>query len=165
MPTPVAPIGAPFGPRTNESAGSLTRTCAPRLRRAERPRSGLVLGLLRVGIQLALAGDASAPGQISDGGCVSRDGCNGLCAPANGSSLKGATSATVSPDGASTDVAAFTAGAVAVLNRIPTGQPSYAGRVSNDGSGGPSADVPGSPLLALKPVVASHHTTTFGIVD
>ena len=96
MPTPVAPIGAPFGPRTNESAGSLTRTCAPRLRRAERPRSGLVLGLLRVGIQLALAGDASAPGHISDGPC---------------------------------------------------------------------ADVPGSPLLALKPVVASHHTTTFGIVD
>jgi 6-phosphogluconolactonase (cycloisomerase 2 family) len=102
-----------------------------------------------VAVQLGAAGNASALGQITYGGCISGDGSGGLCGSANGSTaLDGARASDISPDGRQLYVASFNGSAVVVFDRAPGGQITYAGCVSNDGSGGKCADLPGSNLLS-----------------
>jgi DNA-binding beta-propeller fold protein YncE len=111
-----------------------------------RARRWLALAALAVGIPLATAGDASALGQISYGGCISKDGSGGLCGPASESALKGADAVAISPDGRTAYVAAREGDAVAVLDRAPGGQLTYAGCVSDGGSAGACGDVPANAL-------------------
>jgi DNA-binding beta-propeller fold protein YncE len=156
MSTASMPTGTLGQPGTNEPLGSQTNTfeAAPRL--VGRIRIALIVGLLAVGIHLVMSANALALGQIAYRGCVSGDGSSGLCAATDGLSLSGAGSVTVSPDGKTAYVALFDTGAIAVLNRAADGQLTYAGCVSDDGSGGRCADVPGTPLgtgvaLAVSP--------------
>jgi sugar lactone lactonase YvrE len=154
------PAGLSVRPETNSASGPQARTFDPTPRLAGRIRIALILGLLTLGIQLALSANALALGQLSYGGCVSSDGSSGLCAAASGSSLTGATSVAVSPDGTTVYVTAYNGRALAVLNRAPTGQLTYAGCVSDDGSGGACADLPGAPLAGADSVVVSADGTS-----
>src|SRR4051812_35272083 len=115
----------------------------------------LVIAVLAVAVQLGAAGNASALGQITYGGCISNDGSSGLCGPGGGSSLDGAQMIAISPDGRSAYVAAAGANAVAVLDRSPGGQLTYAGCVSNNGSGGACADLPANVLSQADAVTVS----------
>jgi DNA-binding beta-propeller fold protein YncE len=155
MCTASTPTGAPFRQETNVTPGSQTKSAGAAVRLVGRIRVTLILGLLAVGIQLALTGDALALGQISYGDCVSSDGSGGLCGATNGLSLSGVGSVAVSPDGKTVYAAVFDTGAVAVLNRATNGELTYAGCVSNDGSGGACADAPGSPLAGADSVKVS----------
>jgi hypothetical protein len=141
MSTASAPTGALSRRERHPPTGPQTKPFDTTRRPAGRIPIGRVLGLLAVGVQLVFAVDVLASGQISYGGCVSSDGC-ATGAP----SLTGAISVAVSPDGTTVYVAAFNGRAVAVFNRAPAGQLNNAGCVSNDGSGGACADLPGSPL-------------------
>src|SRR3954470_19237639 len=107
----------------------------------------LCIAVLAVVIPLAAAGNASALGQISYGGCISNDGSGGLCGPANGNPLTNPTDVAGRPDGRTVYVTGGGSAALAVLDRSPGGQVTYAGCVSDDGSGGACADLPGK-LLA-----------------
>ena len=76
-------------------------------------------------------------------GCVSETGSGGQCA--DGTALDGASTVTVSPDGANVYVASRFSDAVAVLDRNPltgtlTQKPGTAGCISDDGTGGACAD-------------------------
>jgi DNA-binding beta-propeller fold protein YncE len=140
-----------------------------------RMRRGLALAALAAGILLATAGNASAPGQISYGGCISSDGSGGLCGTATADATKGAQSVAISPDGRTAYVAAGEGDAVAVFDLAPRGQITYAGCVSDAGSGGACADAPGSPLggasdVALSPdgksvYVTASDTDTVSVFD
>jgi DNA-binding beta-propeller fold protein YncE len=115
----------------------------------------VVLAVLATGVQLAAAGNASALGQISFGGCISNDGSGGLCGTASPDATKGATDVAISPDGRTAYVTAREGNAIAVFDRAPAGQLTYAGCVSNDGSGGACADAAGSPLSGASSVDVS----------
>jgi 6-phosphogluconolactonase (cycloisomerase 2 family) len=84
-------------------------------------------------------------GQLSWDGCVSDDGTGGSCAdiPGSGSPLAEANAVAVSADGRSVDVVSAT-GDVSHFFAAPGGQLSWDGCVSDDGSGGSCADIPGS---------------------
>jgi hypothetical protein len=98
-------------------------------------------------------------GQLSWDGCVSDDGSGGACAdiPGAGTPLGGADALDMSADGGSLFVASRSAGTVSHLFAAPQGQITWDGCVSDDGSGGTCADVPGSgtPLSGAVAVVAS----------
>lgn len=96
---------------------------------------------------------ASAVGQLKFESCV--NGSGAPCARASGR-FQGAISTAVSPDGRSVYVAA-TNDEVDVLNRAPNGQVTFAGCVTNDGSAGACADIPGSekPLREPGSIVVS----------
>jgi DNA-binding beta-propeller fold protein YncE len=160
MSTTTAPIGLPVRPETNTASGRQSRTFDATPRLGGRIRIALIVGLLAVGILLVLSAHALALGQISYGGCVSSDGSGGLCAAASGFSLTGATSVAVSPDGTTVYVTAYNGRALAVLNRAATGQLTFAGCVSDDGSGGACADLPGAPLAGANSVVVSADGTS-----
>lgn len=140
MSTAPAPTGALSRRGTHEPTGPQTKPFDTMRRLAGRLPIGLVLGVPAVGAQLVFAFDALALGQISDGGCLSSDGSGGLPTATGAPSLTGATSVAVSPEG-TTVCAAFNCRAVAVFNRAPADQLTYAGCVSDDGSGGLCADL------------------------
>jgi DNA-binding beta-propeller fold protein YncE len=94
---------------------------------------------------LATAESAFAVGQISYDGCVSIEGSGGLCAPTSGA-LAGADSVAVSPDGGSVYATGLSGSGVSVFRRAPHGQITFDGCVSDDGSAGKCADLPGAPL-------------------
>jgi DNA-binding beta-propeller fold protein YncE len=102
---------------------------------------------------------AAAAGQLTWDGCVSDDGSGGFCAdiPGTGSPLAGANGVAVSADGASVYVTSFGPGTVSHLFAAPHGQLTWDGCVSDDGSGGSCADVPGSttPLAGASEVAVS----------
>ena len=128
-------------------------------------RRGLGLLLAAIGIQMAIAANASALGQIEYGGCISDNGSGGLCADAPGAPLDGATPVVGSPDGKQVYVAGGTSDSVAVFDRAPAGQLTYAGCVSRDGSGGLCADVPADVLdvptaVTLSPDGSSLYVTS-----
>jgi DNA-binding beta-propeller fold protein YncE len=107
--------------------------------------------------------DRAPSGQIAYAGCVSWDGSGGLCADAPGSVLKGAFNAKASADGSSVYVMGLDSQSVNVLDRAPGGQITWAGCVSENGTGGLCADIPG-PLvdprgLALSPDDGSLYVT------
>jgi len=86
-------------------------------------------------------------GQLSWDGCVSNDGSGGTCAdvPGTGAPLAIPDGVAVSPDGASVYVVSSINGTVSHLFANPAqGQLTWDGCVSNDGSGGTCADVPGT---------------------
>ncbi len=86
-------------------------------------------------------------GELAYDGCVSDDGSHGLCldVPGTSSPLEGARGVAVSPNNASVYLAPVTAEDVVHLFANPEqGQLKWDGCVSNDGSGGACADVPGS---------------------
>ena len=84
-------------------------------------------------------------GQLTWDGCVSDDGSGSACldVPGTGTPLATPTDVAVSPDGASVYAVSFS-GTVSHLFANPQGQLSWDGCVSNDGSGGTCADVPGT---------------------
>ena len=84
-------------------------------------------------------------GQLSWDGCVSDDGTGGFCAdvPGTATPLRRAVGVAVSADGKSVDVTSFD-GVVSHFFAAVHGQLSWDGCVSDDGSGGSCADIPGS---------------------
>ena len=99
-------------------------------------------------------------GQLSWDGCVSDDGSGGTCldVPGSGTPLLNPTDVAVSPNGASVYAVSFDNGTVSHLFADPTGgQLSWDGCVSDDGSGGTCADVPGTgaPLAGARGVAVS----------
>jgi sugar lactone lactonase YvrE len=87
-----------------------------------------------------------AQGRLAYDGCVSNDGSDGRCAdvPGTGTPLSFAASVAVSPNNGSV-YTANSGGTIVHFFADPSqGQLSYDGCVSNDGSGGTCADVPGS---------------------
>lgn len=114
---------------------------------------------------LTMAEGASALGQISFGGCVSGDGSAGFCADVPGNPVDGPQSAAISPDGNHLYAVGQSANAVAVFGRAPHGQLTYAGCVSNDGSGGACADVPGNVMLGPDDVVVSPDGASVYVAD
>jgi DNA-binding beta-propeller fold protein YncE len=86
---------------------------------------------------------AAPGGQISWDGCVSDDASQG-CVDVPGDPLGNPVGLAVSPDGKSVYVASFDSHAVSHLFAAPGGQISWDGCVSDDGSGGTCADVPGT---------------------
>ena len=109
-------------------------------------------------------------GQLSWDGCISDDGSGGICAdiPGAGTPLDGAEALDVSANDGSVFVASHDAGTVSHLFAAPQGQLAWDGCVSDDGSGGTCADVPGSgtPLHGANAVVASKdgHSVYVGAV-
>jgi DNA-binding beta-propeller fold protein YncE len=103
------------------------------------------LALAASAFVLATAESAMAVGQITYGGCASIAGSGGLCAPTS-SALAGADSVAVSPDGGSVYATGLSGSGVSVFRRAPHGQLTFDGCVSDDGSGGKCADLPGAPL-------------------
>ncbi|HEX4034078.1 MAG TPA: hypothetical protein VHX66_06515 [Solirubrobacteraceae bacterium] len=83
---------------------------------------------------------ASATGQLSYDACFNDDGSSG-CTAIPGAPLTGANSVAVSADGSSVYVAGEGAGAVSHFFAGATGQLSYDGCLSADGSGGHCANV------------------------
>jgi DNA-binding beta-propeller fold protein YncE len=107
-------------------------------------------------------------GQLSWDGCVSGDGSGGTCldVPGDGSPLADVTSIAVSPNAAS--LYAIGDGTVSHLfANVAQGQLSWDGCVSNGGSGGTCADIPGSgkPLSAGKSVVVSPDGSSVYVVS
>ena len=84
-------------------------------------------------------------GQLSWDGCVSDDGTGGFCAdvPGTATPLELADAVAVSANGRSVDVAS-SGGVVSHFFAAAHGQLSWDGCVSDDGSGGSCADIPGS---------------------
>jgi DNA-binding beta-propeller fold protein YncE len=112
--------------------------------------------------------DRAPGGQIVYAGCVSETGSGGLCADAPADSLRKINTIRVSSDGGSV----YTTGgrAVAVFERATGGQITFAGCVSNDGSGGFCADPPGSALttvssVSISPDDSSVYVTANGAVS
>ena len=98
-------------------------------------------------------------GQLSWDGCISDDGSGGTCAdvPGSGTPLSDPLDVAVSPNGASV-YAVSSDGTVSHLFANPAqGQLSWDGCVSDDGSGGTCADVPGTgaPLAGARSVAVS----------
>jgi hypothetical protein len=97
-------------------------------------------------------------GQLTWDGCVSDGGTGGSCAnvPGSGSPLELADAVAVSADGKSVDVASSD-GVVSHLFAAAQGQLSWDGCVSDGGSGGSCADIPGngSPLSGADSVALS----------
>ena len=99
-------------------------------------------------------------GQLSFDGCVSDDGSAGTCldVPGSGTPLSNPAAVAVSPNGASVYTVSIDTGTVSHLFADPTGgQLSWDGCVSDDGSGGTCADVPGTgtPLAGARSVAVS----------
>ena len=99
-------------------------------------------------------------GQLSWDGCVSDDGSGGTClgVPGSGTPFVNPTDVAVSPNGASLYAVSFSNGTVSHMFADPTGgQLSWDGCVSDDGSGGTCADVPGAgaPLAGARGVAVS----------
>jgi DNA-binding beta-propeller fold protein YncE len=103
---------------------------------------------------LAVFGRAPG-GQIAYAGCVSENGSGGLCAPTPAKALDGPTSIAISRDGNSVYVSSQERSAVTVFDRAPEGQLAWAGCVSDSGSDGFCADVPGKPLDFAKSLTLS----------
>jgi hypothetical protein len=97
-------------------------------------------------------------GQLTWDGCVSDDGTGGSCAdvPGTAAPLELADAVAVSADGKSVDVAS-SGGVVSHFFAAAQGQLSWDGCVSDDGSGGSCADIPGSgsPLSGADSVALS----------
>ena len=107
---------------------------------------------------------AAAQGQISYDGCVSNDGSGGFCAdvPGTGTPLSYGRGVAVSPNGASVYVTGTAPGnTVSHFFAAPQGQITYDGCVSDDGSGGLCADVPGTPLTGAFGVAVSPNTSVY----
>ena len=104
---------------------------------------------------------AAPGGQISWDGCVSDNASQG-CAFVSGAPLQQLTGLAVSPDGRSVYVTASNSNTVSHLFAAPGGQISWDGCVSDDGSGGVCADVPGtgSPLDGASGVAVSADGTS-----
>jgi DNA-binding beta-propeller fold protein YncE len=83
---------------------------------------------------------ATATGQLSYDACFNDDGSSG-CTAIAGAPLRGAYAVAVSPNGGSVYVAGASANAVSHFFAGPTGQLSYDGCLSEDGSGGRCANV------------------------
>jgi sugar lactone lactonase YvrE len=103
---------------------------------------------------------AAPGGQLSWDGCVSNDGSGGTCldVPGSGTPLSEPEDVAVSPNGASVYAVSFENGTVSHLFADPVGgQLSWDGCVSDDGSGGTCADVPGTgaPLAGARGVAVS----------
>jgi DNA-binding beta-propeller fold protein YncE len=126
---------------------------SPRNEAPRRLRPAAVAAIVATAVSLGIATNASAVGQIEYGGCVSADGSGGKCGVAS-SAMAGANSVAVSPDGKSIYVSANSGNAVSVFDRAPAGQITYAGCVSDDGTGGKCAPLPGR-LGNLRDVVVS----------
>ena len=97
-------------------------------------------------------------GQLSWDGCVSDDGTGGSCAdvPGTATPLRRAVGVTVSGDGRSVDVTSFD-GVVSHFFAAAQGQISWDGCVSDNGSGGSCANVPGrgTPLAGAESLALS----------
>lgn len=127
---------------------------------------GWTLGtVLATVLCLVMAESASALGQITFGGCVSGDGSAGACADVDGNPIDGPQSAAISPDGNHLYAVGQTGNSVAVFGRAPQGQLAYAGCVSNDGSGGACADVPGNVMVGPDDVVVSPDGASVYVAD
>jgi hypothetical protein len=143
MSTAPAPTGTLSRRGTHEPTGPQTQPFDTMPGLAGRTRMGLVPDLLAVGARLVFAVDALALGQICYGGYVSSDASGGV-RPATGTpSLTSATWVAVSPEGTTVYDAPFNGRGVAVFSPAPAGQLTNAACVSNDGSGGACADLPG----------------------
>ena len=113
-----------------------------------------------------------AQGRLGYDGCVSDDGSGGQCAdvPGTGSPFSGGVAVAVSPNSASVyTVSLNNATLVHLFANASQGQLSYDGCVSDDGSGGTCADIPGTgtPLqlasdVAVSPNGASVYTADAG---
>jgi DNA-binding beta-propeller fold protein YncE len=90
--------------------------------------------------------DRGPDGQLAYAGCVSNDGSGGLCADFPGTPLSAMNAVAVSPDGTSVYVGSEIANTVVAFDRASGGQITYAGCISNDGSGGLCADAFGKPF-------------------
>ena len=91
--------------------------------------------------------DRAAGGQITYAAGVSDDGSDGRCADAPGAPLgEGAALAVGPADDSIYNVSGM--GTITALDRAVDGRITYAGCVSNTGSGGLCADAPGSPMLS-----------------
>lgn len=119
------------------------------------PTSILAAVALALAMVLFCAARADAVGQVTFGGCVSQDGSGGLCAPVGNPSIDGPLETAISPEGGSLYAAAVNGNAVSVYRRAPRGQITYDGCVSNSGSFGKCADLPGSPLINVRAVTVS----------
>ena len=122
---------------------------------------GLV-GLVLVTVALGRPAAARAVGELSYDGCF---GAAAGCTFVAGGPLTSANSVAVSPNGSSVYVTGNGSGAVSHFFVGAQGRLGYDGCVSNDGSGGRCADVPGSgiPLsgaagVAVSPNSASVYT-------
>ena len=83
----------------------------------------------------------AAGGQITFAGCVSNTGAGG-CTNVPGTPLETPTSIAIRPDGNSLYVTSLNSDSISHMTIAPGGQITFAGCVSNDGSG-PCTDVPG----------------------
>ena len=100
-----------------------------------------------------VAFDRREGGEIVYDGCFGNDSVNGICTDVPGTPLDAITSLTVSPDGGT--VYATGSGDVAVFGRDAGGNLAYAGCVSDNGTGGLCADVPGAPLGSTQEAAVS----------
>lgn len=99
---------------------------------------------------------ADAQGELNFAGCVSNDGSAGACADAPGTALGNASALAISPDGATVYVGADNASdSIYWFNAASAGQLTFAGCVSNDGSGGTCTDLPGAPLSGIASLAVS----------
>jgi hypothetical protein len=119
---------------------------------------GMMVGLVFVTVALGRPVAAQAVGELSYDGCF---GAGAGCTVVAGGPLTGADSVAVSPNGGSVYVASkgihVGDGAVAHFFVGAQGRLGYDGCVSDDGSGGQCADVPGSgtPLAGADGVAVS----------
>jgi DNA-binding beta-propeller fold protein YncE len=123
------------------------------------PNSGSVYTANDSGQTVAQFFADPSQGQLSWDGCVSSDGSGSTCldVPGPGNPLMGPDGVAVSPNGASV-YASSLGGTLSHLFANPThGQLSWGGCVSNDGSGGGCADIPGggTPFENLRAVAVS----------
>jgi DNA-binding beta-propeller fold protein YncE len=102
---------------------------------------------------------AAPQGQLTWDGCISNDGSAGACTdvPGTGTPIASLVALAVSGDGKSVDAVAYASGTVSHLFAAPQGQLSWDGCVSDDGSGGSCADVPGTgePLAGARGIALS----------
>ena len=94
-------------------------------------------------------------GQLTFAGCVSQNGSGGTCADVPGAAFDGTFSLALSPTGNSLYVSADTSNSVTHFGAVPTGQLTFAGCVSQNGSGGTCADVPGAAFDAPSPLAVN----------